>query len=73
MVKRLPRSFIIVERYGKKPLLVKGTGDRRKDKVLARELSGVVSDVAWVVDTTCCLYKGGELRVFDNTKLKKVV
>lgn len=57
------RSYIIVERWHKKPMLVKGTGDRRKDKALAKKLSGVGWDVAWVADTTCCLYKGGDTRI----------
>jgi len=52
--------------------LVKAPKDRRKAKALARKLSGITSDVAWIADSTEYLYKGGEMRISPK-KLRKVI
>lgn len=65
VIKRLNRAYVIVEKENEDPKLfiVEGKPDRRRTKKMARLMSGMVSDVAFVVDSTSALYKGGERRL----------
>jgi hypothetical protein len=72
ITEKLNRSYIVVERTDfsarkqRKPLfevIPTDVTDMRKLKSIARKLSGDVSDVAIVFDSTSALYKGGERRI----------
>ena len=70
--KRIDDIYIIVRRTSfsahrqhvpKFELIKLEDGDLRKAKAIAKKKSGVVSDVAFVLDSTGYLYKGGERRI----------